>query len=366
MDREQQILALIRQNPFISQHEMANIIGISRSAVAGYIAALTKKGTIRGRAYVTSEARTIMCIGGANLDSKAVSKAPIRLASSNPVTVSESCGGVARNIAESLAGLACQVSLLTVVGDDKAGQWVLDATRQRGVDVSQAVTLQGESTGSYTALLDATGEMYLAFANMDIYDKCTPALLRDKWPHMAASRLIIADTNLPADTLGELIERCHEEGVTLFIDPVSSEKAKKLPLQLQGVNAIFPNLEEAYQLAGIPVGETSDYRMLAEAIRKRGVQHVFITLGIEGVLYVGEEGDKLFSPLPTKVVEVTGAGDAFVAGLAYGIMQEHSYMDSCSYGLSASHITLQTTQSVASDLTEDRLQQVHNSITKGD
>ncbi|NQX70207.1 winged helix-turn-helix transcriptional regulator [Paenibacillus alba] len=366
MDREQQILALIRQNPFISQHEMATLIGISRSAVAGYIAALTKKGTIRGRAYVTSEPRTITCIGGANLDSKAVSKQAIRLASSNPVTVTESCGGVARNIAESLAGLACPTALLTVVGDDKAGQWVLDETRKRGVDVSQAVTLQGESTGTYTALLDASGEMFLAFANMDIYDKCTPNLLIDKWSHIASSALVIADTNLPADTLRELIVRCQEENIVLFIDPVSSEKAKKLPQQLHGVSAIFPNLEEAYQLAGIAREANADYKQLAEAIRERGVKHVFITLGGEGVLYVGEDGDKHFPPIPTKVVEVTGAGDAFLAGIAYGITHQHTFMEACSFGLAASHITLQTAQSVASELTEERLAQIHMTLTKGD
>jgi pseudouridine kinase len=365
MDREQQILALIHQNPFISQHEMANSIGISRSAVAGYIAALTKKGIIRGRAYVTADDNTVMCIGGANLDSKASSKQAIRIASSNPVTVTESCGGVARNIAETLAGLACQAALLTVVGDDKAGQWVLEETKKRGVDVSQAIVLPSERTGTYTALLDATGEMFLAFANMEIYDKCSPALLKEKWSHIAASKLVIADTNLPADTLDELVKRCHEEGIPLFVDPVSSEKSKKLPKQLLGVTAIFPNLEEACELAGVATSTEPDFAKLAEAIRARGVKHVFITLGSKGVMYHGEEGSQLFAPIPTNVVEVTGAGDAFLAGIAYGVLHHKSYIEACSYGLAAAHITLQTVDSVASELNEERLIQTITTI-KGD
>ena len=59
--------------------------------------------------------------------------------------------------------------------------------------------------------------MFLAFANMDIYDKFTPAMLRDKWSHIAAAQLVIADTNLPSDTLEELIRQCQEEDI-----PVSS------------------------------------------------------------------------------------------------------------------------------------------------
>jgi pseudouridine kinase len=376
MDREQQILALIRQNPFISQNEMAGMIGISRSAVAGYIAALTKKGTIRGRAYVTSDEQLVYCIGGANLDSKATSKQAIRLASSNPVTVSESCGGVARNISEALAGLACQTALLTVVGDDKAGQWVLEETKHRGVDVSQAIVLKGDNTGTYTAILDTAGEMFLAFANMDIYDKFTPTLLRDKWSHIAAAKLIIADTNLPSDTLEELIRRCQEEQIPLFIDPVSSEKAKKLPSDLTGVTAIFPNLEEAVQLAHPPLTMDQDvvdmfylepdHTKVAEIIRARGVQHVFLTLGSQGVLYVGDEGQQFFPSIPTQVVEVTGAGDAFLAGIAYGVTRQESYLRSCEYGLAAAHITLQTSQSSSSELNEERLQLTIDTMTKGD
>ncbi|MEW9701112.1 carbohydrate kinase [Paenibacillus sp. SI8] len=363
MDREQQILALIHQNPFISQHEMATSIGISRSAVAGYIAALMKKGIIRGRAYITADDNTVMCIGGANLDSKASSKQAIRLASSNPVTVTEACGGVARNIAETLAKLSCQAALLTVVGDDKAGQWVLEETRKRGVDVSQAIVLPNENTGIYTALLDATGEMFLAFANMEIYDKYSPALIKEKWSHIAASKLAIADTNLPAETLDDLIKRCSEDGVPLFVDPVSSEKAKKLPQQLQGVTAIFPNLEEACELAGVPITAEPDFVKLAEAIRTRGAKHVFITLGSKGIMYHGEEGSQLFAPIPTKVVEVTGAGDAFLAGVAYGVLHHHSYIEACSYGLAAAHITLQTADSVASELNEERLIQTAKPTT---
>ncbi|MGG1517781.1 carbohydrate kinase [Paenibacillus oryzisoli] len=352
MDREQHVLALIRQNPFISQQEMASIIGISRSAVAGYIAALTKKGIIRGRAYIMAEEQTVLCLGGANLDSKATAKQVIRMASSNPVSVTESCGGVARNIAETLAGLGCRTSLFTIVGDDKAGAWVLEETRKRGVDVSQSVVLKDGATGTYTALLDPEGEMALAFANMDIYDQYTPALLQEKWPHIAAAKLIIADTNLPPDTLAELIGKCREEGISLFIDPVSSEKAKKLPADLTGVTAIFPNLEEAQLLAGSPYDDTS---RLAEAIRARGAAHVFITLGSKGVFYHSEEQIRLFPPLPTKVVEVTGAGDAFLAGVAYAVLHQQSYLEACSYGLAAAHLTLQTHQSAASELTEERL-----------
>ncbi|MFX3635806.1 MAG: PfkB family carbohydrate kinase [Candidatus Pristimantibacillus sp.] len=365
MDREQQILTLIRQNSFISQQEIADHIGISRSAVAGYIAALTRKGIIIGRAYVTAEAGSVICIGGANMDSKVTGKQPLRLATSNPVKVTESCGGVARNIAANLASLSSHVLLLTIVGDDKAGAAVLDETKKLGVDVSLSIVHSDETTGCYTALLDEAGEMFLAFASMDIYDRFTPELLQERWPRIAPSKLVIADTNLPADCLEHLILRCQQEGIPLFIDPVSSEKAKKLPHQLHGVTAIFPNLEEAYQIANLPASPNlnQDLELISQTILERGVQHVFITLGKQGVHYTGEEGRASLPSIPSKVVEVTGAGDAFVAGVAHGVLNSQSFMDACKLGLVAAHITIQTSRSAASPLTGPLLQQTMKELS---
>jgi pseudouridine kinase len=355
MDREEQIMELIRRNPFITQQEIADGIGISRSAVAGYIAALTKKGIIRGRAYIPSETSSVLCIGGANLDSKAAAKQPIRMASSNPVNVTQSCGGVARNIAETLARLSATVSLMTMVGDDKAGTWLLEETRNRGVDTGLSIVMPDEKTGSYTAVIDNTGEMVLAFADMDIYERFTPRLLLERWTQIAASKLVIADTNLPADTLAELIHRCGQEGIPLLVDPVSSEKSKKLPDRLDGITAIFPNEEEACQLAGFPIGNPQDAEKLAETIVARGARNVFLTLGERGVWYAGEEGSRHFPSIPTRVVEVTGAGDAFASGIAFGILHDRGFQESCRFGIAVAHLALQTSHSVADRLNEQLL-----------
>ncbi|HAU35043.1 MAG TPA: carbohydrate kinase, partial [Lysinibacillus sp.] len=69
-EREQAVLALIRQNPFMSQQEMADAMNLSRPVLANLVSSLTKEGKIVGRAYILPEANEIICIGGANLDRK--------------------------------------------------------------------------------------------------------------------------------------------------------------------------------------------------------------------------------------------------------------------------------------------------------
>lgn len=54
-NREKQILALLKMNSLIQQQKIADMLGISRSAVAGHIMSLTKKGDIQGRGYILAE-----------------------------------------------------------------------------------------------------------------------------------------------------------------------------------------------------------------------------------------------------------------------------------------------------------------------
>ncbi|MFM1651916.1 carbohydrate kinase [Brevibacillus sp. B_LB10_24] len=355
MDKEQQILQYIRLNPFITQQELAGKIGISRSAVAGYIAALTKRGEIKGRAYILREDALVTCIGGANLDRKAHSKQKVQMHSSNPVTISESCGGVARNVAENLSRLGCTVSLITSLGDDKEGGWILQESKKHGIDVSQVWVLPAERTGTYTALLDLDGEMTVALANMDIYDQVAPDMIAEKWSHIAASRAVFLDTNFPEESLAYLINRCRDENIPLYVDPISSAKAKKLPPRLEGVDTILPNREQAELLAGMEIASLADCRMACEKIRERGVKNVIVTLGESGIFYLTPVGSGHLPPFPTDVADVTGAGDAFDAGFLYGIIHGEELPRACLLGLAASSLTLQTEHSVSPQLRPEQI-----------
>lgn len=364
MDKERHILHLIRQNPFISQQEIADLIGISRSAVAGYIAQLTRKGEIKGRAYILRDEGMIACIGGANLDRKARGNQRVRLHSSNPVTITESSGGVARNIAENLGRLGCNVSMITCVGEDKEGEWILQETKSHGVDVSPVWRLPSQRTGTYTALLDIDGEMVVSMANMDIYDALTPEMFADRWPHIAASQVVFLDTNPPADCLEYVIQRCREEKIQLFVDPVSSAKAQKLPQRLDGVEAILPNREEAEELSGIAIQSLSDCEKACEVIRSRGVKHVVVTMGEQGIYYQSAETAEHIPPFPAEVVDVTGAGDAFASGLLYGIINGEPFARACRLGLAASTLTLETKHSVSPLLQPQQLEELVNQYEK--
>ncbi|CAH0120386.1 MULTISPECIES: carbohydrate kinase [unclassified Paenibacillus] len=359
-DKDKQILDYIRLNPYISQQELADKLGLSRPAIAGYISNLTKKGVIKGRAYVLREDTVITCIGTSNFDRKAYSKQKMITGTANPVEFSESCGGVARNVAENLARLGLHATLVSCVGNDREGELLLDETRRAGVDVSQVNVLPDERTGTYTTLLDTTGEMFIAIANYNVLDRLTSSMLAERWSAVASSQAVFLDSNVSAESLSYVIERCRDENIPLYVDPVSLPDAQKLPQRLDGVHCIFPNRHEAGFLAGMVIERAEDCRIAARKIKDKGVRNVIITMGDQGLFYSSEEEERFLPTFSTEVVDVTGAGDAFTAGYLFGIVREESMHRACQLGLAASSIALQSDQSVSPKLQPNLLYSLLN------
>ena len=121
-EREREILHLIRENPMISQEEIAKKIGITRTSVAVHISNIMKKGIILGKGYIINESPYIMVIGGTNVDIQGFSRSELRAHDSNPGYVGVSFGGVGKNIAENIARLDINTKFITVFGNDLYGE----------------------------------------------------------------------------------------------------------------------------------------------------------------------------------------------------------------------------------------------------
>lgn len=357
--KERQLLSYIRDNPFLTQNELAEKMNLSRSAVAGYVASLIKKGEITGRAYIIPQKKDVVCIGGSNIDRKIQVSEPIVFETSNPAKSSQSVGGVARNIAENLGRLSIDVSLISAVGDDYEGKWLLNET-SKFVDVQKTQIFENEQTGTYTALLDKTGEMVVALADMNIYDRLNEELILQQWGNIVKANYVLLDTNLPKKIIKKLITRCHAESVPLCIVPVSSPKVTRLPEDMTGVTLLILNKDEAEVLTNSTVVHDKDYINAARKLIDRGVKTVVITKGKQGLMYLTKSGETgKMHPEKINVKDVTGAGDSFAAGLLYGIVNGYAIHEACEIGMIVSSITLQSDQTVSPNLTESLIKEAY-------
>ena len=101
--RERQILNWIEADPMISQQELADRAGITRSSVAVHISNLMKKGCIAGKGYIVTRSPYVTVVGGMNMDIGGRPYKTLVGKDSNPGAVRMSPGGVGRNIAHNMS-----------------------------------------------------------------------------------------------------------------------------------------------------------------------------------------------------------------------------------------------------------------------
>jgi pseudouridine kinase len=359
--KKQQLLQLIRANPFISQQELATALGLSRSAVANYIAGLIRERKLLGRAYVLPDRRPVTCIGAANLDRKLRSLAGIALHTSNPARQSESFGGVARNIAENLAHLGTPVAMLTATGKDSSGAALLAHAQSLGIDTGGTLQLADVASGTYTAVLDQDGEMVVALADMALYDRLDAAFIDSCQARIAASALVVADLNLPLATVEALIAQARRAEAPLVVVAVSEPKMARLPPDLAGVRLLILNRGElAARVGRTLVSETELDAAVAE-VRAQGARDLIVTRGAEGVLYTrGSDIVRLYAH-GADVVDVTGAGDAFAAAVCWSLLQDADDLElACRRGLKLSALTLGVAETVHPRIKPDSLADITN------
>lgn len=343
-ERERQILRWIEDNPLISQQELAARAGIARSSVAVHISNLMKKGFIQGKGYLLQKNPYIVVVGGANMDISGRPDAPLVAQDSNPGKVRLSPGGVARNIAHNLALLGEDVKLITAFGDDPHANQLAEGCRRLGIDVNDTLTVPGGTTSTYLFIADHTGEMQLAINEMDIYEELTPRFFESKMDLINRASLCVMDTNLPEESLRFLAENCR---CPLFADTVSTVKAKKLAGLFYKIHTIKPNLLEAQLLTGIEIRDEDSLRRAARRFLDMGVEQVFLSLGSKGVFCADHHEQFHLPAYPSHMVNSTGAGDSFMAALAWGWRQGFSLRDCAKAGLAAADICIESAETIS-------------------
>lgn len=346
-ERESQILQWIKEDPFISQQEIAERASITRSSVAVHISNLMKKGKIVGKGYVIQEDGYITVIGGANMDISGTSEAILMEEDSNPGTITATHGGVGRNIAENLKRLERQVEFITVLGDDVYGQEILRNCKMLGIGIQHSMIRQGDRTSTYLCINDSNGDMKLAVNDMRLYDCLNRTYLQTKLEVINRSDLLIIDANLSEEAILFLAKNCT---VPILAEPVSTKKAKKLKPVLSYLDTIKPNRLEIEVLSGVKITNNETLSKAADILLEQGVKNIFISLGKDGIYYANKMKKKHLPCYPCNIVNTTGCGDSFMAAVAYGKQEGYSAEESAKLGLAASSICIETTGAISEEM----------------
>lgn len=350
--REEQLLRWIEKNPMISQQELADKAGITRSSVAVHISNLMKKGYISGKGYVLTQSAAGVVVGGVNMDIGGLPINNLVTHDSNPGRVRMSLGGVGRNIAHNMSLLGVNTQLITAFGNDMSANKIAASCNELGIDISNSLKVPDGTTSTYLFISNERGDMELAVSDMEIYERMTPDFLMKKMNVIAGAKIVVTDTNIPADTIACLAKH---SAAPIFADPVSTTKAIKLKPVLGQLHTLKPNLIEAELLSGVPISDEESLKKAAEALLATGLNRVFISLGSDGVFAAERERCIHLPCFKGKMVNTTGCGDAFMAALAWSFLEDMDLEQSARAGLAASVIAMEGDETINPEMSAKAL-----------
>lgn len=226
-------------------------------------------------------------------------------------------GGKGSNQAVAAGRLGADVTMITKLGDDDFAKLALNIWEDAGV--KPRVTHDPESyTGAAFIFIDeATGDNGIIIAP-GAAATILPADVDAARDTITKASVFITQLEQPLDAAEHALGIARAAGVTTILNPAP---AADLPDSMLGLcDYITPNETEAEALTGVAVESIEDAERASQVLIERGVRTPIITLGERGA-YV--HGLGLIPAVNAgKVVETTGAGDAFNGALATGLADE--------------------------------------------
>lgn len=351
--REKEILKYIQEDPFIEQEELANRLGIARSSVAVHISHLLAKGIILGKGYVVRQDKFIAVAGGINIDIGGRCSETFRMRDSNPGNIRLTLGGVGRNIANNLTLLDKNVVFFGAVGNDMYGQQIKQSCRELKIDIRHLLTLDEEKTATYLYICDEEGEMQCALADTSICKHLNVDYFRPRLSLFQHAEALVIDGNIEEEGIKFLLENVK---VPIFVDPVSVGKSLKYKNYLAHIHTLKPNKEEAELLSDVKIVDEKSLHLAAKTLYNKGVKNVCISLGSGGCYIYNKDFAEHIFPLKTSVVNVTGAGDAFMATLVWGYSQNKTLKESAYLASKAASLTVSCYENIYPLLSEESLE----------
>jgi len=259
----------------------------------------------------------VVCFGALNMDKLyLVNRIARKEEESVIMGFKESPGGSAANTAVGLARLGLKIGYIGKVSNDREGKLLLDNFKKEGVDTRGIVVSERGRSGVVIGFVDRKGERAL-YVDPSANDTLE---FEEINPEYAGSAKILHLTSF----VGEKPFKAQKE----LVEALSKIKVSLDPGELyarKGLEALRPIIKRTF-VAFLNENETGlltgkGYREGSKALLNMGISIVAVKLGKRGCYVTDGKEAHLVEPYKVRVVDTTGAGDAFCAGFLYGLIK---------------------------------------------
>ncbi len=299
-EREKEILALLKKEPLLSQVELSERLGISRSSLAVHISNLMKKGVILGKGYVFNQEASIVIFGEScmriNINEYPQNKIDMHL------------GGFAVETARALTELGAAGKIVTVLGKDVLGDHIIDELQGSQIDVSGISRYYGSRSSREVCINGAPSfREGIAWAE---YEKAADAW---EWVIFNSDWLLI-DSRLPEEIFTRMVanngERMPLTGTCIYID--------------QGMDIPRHCTQTSLLVIGRQFSENIDYlsRKMLDLV-KNSQNRCIITDGQTGLIYMDPENYIEYPLMPNQSFAINERLPFLLAGMVYGLTRQY-------------------------------------------
>jgi len=260
--------------------------------------------------------------GGLNVDKLfKVNKIAAAEEESFIIDCEEACGGSAANTIVGLARLGCRVGFIGKVSGDREGTLLFEDFRKEGVDTNGIILSKHGRSGTVMGFVDEKGERAL-YVDSGVNDTIEFKEIKKEYASQTNFLHLTSFVGEKSFQIQRKLVEILPKTVKLSLDPGELYARKGLaalePI-IKRAFVLMPNLSELELLT-----KMAHYRKGAELLLKKGVEIVAVKLGSKGCYVTDGKESHLIEAFKVKVVDTTGAGDAFCAGFLYGLISGKS------------------------------------------
>ncbi|KRM09925.1 PfkB family carbohydrate kinase [Paucilactobacillus suebicus] len=312
ISREQQIFEWIKQNPMITQNELAELAGITRSGVAAHITNLVKKGYLQGKGYIVAPESYVVVVGGITLDLFGIPNDEVINKKSNSGVIYSDVGGLGRNIAVNLTRLDIPNYFVSVYGHDSAGESFKEDALENNLDITYAKQISNMPTSRYLYINQTSAKRIFGVDDSRIHDEITPEFLKERINVLNNAKMIVVDPNLPEKTITWIYKTFDQP---LLADSIN--KVQRLKHGISALDTLVLNADESETIADVKIIDRQSAKLCADKLLEMGISKVFIYDAQVGFLYQTEDNSFYYPITLEKVSNSNGVGAAAIAALIY-------------------------------------------------
>ena len=262
----------------------------------------------------------IVVVGSANVDLVVFSKrfpAPGETLDAKEFRIF--AGGKGANQAAAAARMGIPTRLIARVGKDVFAPMLRAELSSAGVDVHAVETVTGSTGAALITTVDGGTNSILVVPGANA--SLVPEDIDREWERLRVAAFVLAQLEIPLDTVEHLAMRCAEAGIPFILDPAPVRTLGSG--LLKATTWLTPNETETRALTGIDVSsaQEAELRSVAEDLLGMGVAGVVLKLGARGAYIANRAMQRWIPPFAVVATDTTAAGDAFNGAFAASLLR---------------------------------------------